>query len=153
MTLSTTICIAFDLFAVELSDTLSLETVTAVTNLCVVLAIAFAYCYLSDWITADLLEIGNVFYSSPWYRLLSVKQQQLLVLPIQRANRLVRLRSLGLIDCSGAVFLSVNKWLTKSIHPSEQSIFNTILIYILQIIQRAASYFLMIRNFNSSQAV
>lgn len=106
MTLTSTIVIAFNLFAVEM-NAISLETIVAFFDLFVTLSLSFAYCYLSDWITADLLEIGDIFYNSPWYRLLSTRKQRLLVLPIQRAHRLVRLRSLGLFDCSAAVFLSV----------------------------------------------
>lgn len=106
MSLSSTICVSFNLYAVEISDTLSLEVIVASFDLAITLALLFAYCYLSDWMTADLLEIGDVFYNSSWYRQ-QTKQQRLLVLPIQRANRLVRLKSLGLFDCSTAVFLSV----------------------------------------------
>lgn len=106
MSLSSTICISFNLYAVEISDILSLEVVVASFDLAITLGLLFAYCYLSDWMTADLFEIGYVFYNSSWYRL-ETKRQRLLVLPIQRANRLVRLKSLGLFDCSTAVFLSV----------------------------------------------
>lgn len=106
MALSYTIVIALCLFAVELNELISIETLVAFINLIVVLVIMFIYCYLSEWVTSDLLEIGEIFYNSPWYEL-AVKEQQLLTLPIQRAHRVFRLKGLGLFECSLFVFSSV----------------------------------------------
>lgn len=107
ITFTCIICIAFNLLAVELSESFSLELMVASSDIAVVIGITAVYYFHSEWITSDLLEIGDNFYNSTWY-LLPVHQQRLLVLPIQRADREFRLKALGLFECSKAVFLSVN---------------------------------------------
>lgn len=106
MVLLITIVIATDLAAVELSDALSLEAMIAIADLALVLMADFVYSFQSDFVTLSMLEIGEIFYNSPWYRLPAAKKR-LLVLPIQRAQREFRLKGLGLIDCSVVVFTSV----------------------------------------------
>lgn len=64
------------------------------------------FCHLSEWITSDFSEIGEIFYNSEWYEL-QVREQRLLTLPIGRAQRVFRLKGLGLFDCSLVVFLMV----------------------------------------------
>lgn len=98
--------IAFNLFVIDLNDSLSYEIIVALADLFFVLNLTLAHFYLSEWITSDLLEIGNIFYNGAWYRLPTM-QQKLLVLPIQRAGRPLHLEGLGLFDCSLAVFVSV----------------------------------------------
>lgn len=107
MTFTCIICIACNLFVLELNDSLNMDIAVALVDLAVVLGLTFAYFYLSEWISAYLLEIGDVFYDSLWYRW-SLQQQRLLVLPIQRSQREFRLKSLGLFDCSLAFFASVS---------------------------------------------
>lgn len=106
ITATCTITIAFNLFVVELNDALSFETTIAIVDLYLILGLTFAYYFLADWITSDLLMIGDVFYNSRWYRL-PPKQQKLLIFPIRRAQRVLRLKSLGIVDCSLPVFASV----------------------------------------------
>lgn len=106
MTLTCIIGIAFNLFVFELNDTLNLEIVIASIDLAAYPGLTFLYFYLSEWITSDLLDISDVFYNSSWYYL-PLQHQKLLVLPIMRAGRDLRLKSLGLFDCSLAVFASV----------------------------------------------
>lgn len=106
ITLTCTIVIASSLFVLELNVFLSIEALIAFINLICVLMPMVIYCYLSEWVTSDLLEIGDIFYNSPWHQLPS-KEQRLVALPIGRAQRMFRLRGVGLIDCSLAVFSSV----------------------------------------------
>lgn len=98
--------LAMDLFAVELNGVASLEGLYALVDALLTFTLMFGYCFGSECVTSDLMEVGDIFYNSSWYRL-PVKQQKLLALPIQRAQREFRLSGLGLIDCSLAVFLSV----------------------------------------------
>lgn len=106
ITLTCTIAIALNLFVIELNDLFSIETTIAMVNIVVVTLPMAIYCYLSEWITSDLLEVGDIFYNSKWYRL-PFEEQRLVALPIERAQRVFRLRGLGLFDCSLAVFYSV----------------------------------------------
>lgn len=102
------IVIACNLLVIELNNQLNMEIIVAMVDLCVMLGITFAYFYLSEWITSDLFEIGDIFYNAPWSRL-PIKQQKLFVLlPIQRAERGLRLKCLGLFECSLAVFWMVS---------------------------------------------
>lgn len=103
MTFTCITVIVFNLFVIELSSTITLEIYCALGDLFTGLALTFVYFYLSEWITSDLLEIGDYFYNSAWYRL-PAKQQKLLVLPIRRAQREFRLKGFGLFDCSLEVF-------------------------------------------------
>lgn len=107
MIFTCTVVIAFNLFVIESSDGYNFEMIIAFIDLSFMVGLTFAYFYLSEWITTDLLEIGDIFYDSPWYRL-PTKHQKLLTLPIQRAGRELRLTGLGLFDCSLAVFSGVS---------------------------------------------
>lgn len=98
--------ITFNLLAVELNGSLNLEIIVSFGNLIRVGGITFLYFYLADWLTTDLLDIGDIFYESVWYQL-PAQQQKLLGLPIQRAQRVMRLTGLGLFECSLPVFAGV----------------------------------------------
>lgn len=106
ITLICAVVIACNLLVFELIDEMNIVMLAAIIDLSVVIAMTFAYFYLSERITSDLLEIDDIFYDSPWYRL-PIKRQKLLVLPIQRAGRELRMTGLGLFDCSLAVFSKV----------------------------------------------
>lgn len=106
ITFTYVISIACNLTVLDSNDTPNLETIAALANMCVVFQLAFVYFYYSEWITTDLLEIGDCFYNSPWYRLPS-KQQKLLVLPVQQAGQELRFKGLGLFDCSLVTFTTV----------------------------------------------
>lgn len=107
MTFTCIVSIVFNLFVIELSGTLDLEAFSAVFNLSHTLALTFAYFYLAEWITSDLLDIEDIFYNSAWYRL-PAKQQKLMVLPIQRAGRPLHMKCVGLFDCSLGSFTAVS---------------------------------------------
>lgn len=105
--LTCVIDIAVNLYVLEMNTSIDLATITAVVDMLFATGFTFTYFYLSEWITADLVEISDHFYNSPWCGVLVAKQQRLLVLTIQQAQREVRLKGLGLFDGSLAVFLSV----------------------------------------------
>lgn len=104
-TLTCSLVIACNLCVFDLSDTFSLEIFVAIFDLYAIL-LNFAYFYLAERISTDSLEIGDFFYNSPWYQL-PAKHQSLLVLPIQRARRELRLSGLGIFECSLMTFSAV----------------------------------------------
>lgn len=112
MALTVTVGTASELFAIELNEAFSFEAVNAMAYIAFVLALMYAYCSASERVTSYLLDVGEMFYNSAWYQL-PVKQQKLLVLPIQRAEREFRLSGLGLFDCSLAVFSSVSNFISQ----------------------------------------
>lgn len=65
------------------------------------------YCKVSESLTGDLERIEDDFYDCSWY-CLSVKHQQMFILPIARAQREYRMMGFGMIECSLATFTSVN---------------------------------------------
>lgn len=101
------VIMAFNLFGLETAK-LDLYTVLAFTELMCTIVPTYIYCYLSEQLTADLLDIGDIFYSSVWYKL-PVNLQRLVTLPILRSQWPILLSGLGLIDCSLSVFLSVGQ--------------------------------------------
>lgn len=103
------IIIAFDLFTMESANTSYLLLVVSFTEMASTVVPTYIYCSLSETFTYDLVEIGDTFYSSTWYKM-PVKYQKLLRIPVMRSQREVRLSGLGLIDCSLNVFLSVRKY-------------------------------------------
>lgn len=106
MTITCSVVLAFSLFVIDFCGVFSYDALNATLNSILILAVMFTYCYLSEGMTSDLVGIGNIFYNSQWYRL-RVKEQKLMALPIQRAQRAYRLKGLHLYDCSLAVFSSV----------------------------------------------
>lgn len=106
LTFTCTIVIAANLVVVELSEAIDVEILVAFTDMATLIGMTFIYFYLAEWITSDLLGIADHFYNSAWHHL-PVKQQKLLVLTIQRAHRELRLKGLGLFNCSLPVFSSV----------------------------------------------
>lgn len=106
MTFTCVIVITLNLLVVELNESINLEVIVAFLNAGIMIGLTFALFYLAEWITSDLLSIGELFYNSAWYRL-SVHEQTRLVLSIQRAHRELRLNGLGLFACSLPVFSSV----------------------------------------------
>lgn len=109
MTIACTIVAALSLFVGELNG-MRLESWFAFMDALIALLIMFTFCYLSECITSNLLEIGDVFYNSEW-QLLPVNKQRLLIPPIEKGQRIFRLKGLGFFDCSLAAFSSVrNFW-------------------------------------------
>lgn len=107
ITLECTIVLALNLYVLELNLTINMEAVIAFLLMFNVFSFSFSHFYLSERLTDDLVSIGDIFYNSPWYRLLPAKQQKLLVLPIQQAQREFRLKGLGIFICSLAAFSTV----------------------------------------------
>lgn len=99
--------VAFNLCVVELTNTLNMEAIIAIMDIWAMLGLTFAYFYLAEWITSDQLEVGVIFYNSPWYQL-SIKHQKLLALPIQRAASELRLKCFNLFECSLLTFSAVS---------------------------------------------
>lgn len=106
ITFTCIIVIACNLFIIETNDALSFPIIVALADVITLVGLSFIYFYVSERITSKMMEIGDIFYHSAWYRL-PTKQQSCLILPIQRAQREFRLRGLGLYDCSLPVFFSV----------------------------------------------
>lgn len=104
------LAIAMQLFLLESTKLISFDTMISIYFIFVFTTTAFIYCYLSEIVTTGLLRIGDNFYHFAWY-LLPVQQQQLFLMPIQRAYREFYFSGFGLIDCSLKNFLSV-----KSVH-------------------------------------
>lgn len=78
-------------------------------GLCVTILSIYILCFLSENVTNTLEAIGDIFYNSAWYRL-PPKQQELFIVPIQRAQINFRLSGIGIVECSLKVFLSVRRF-------------------------------------------
>lgn len=116
----------------------------------ILLPMIFAFCFLAELITANLFHIGGIFYDSLWYQL-PAKQQRIVIFPIQRGGRGFRFRSLGLIDCSLATFLSVFfNYFSKicKLCSLKMFFFSNLLLLLawFQLIRTAWSYFVIIRR-------
>lgn len=108
MLLACSVTVAFNLAALDRTNSFSVELMTTLYNLFCVVAMTFVYCYLSEKVTSNLSGIGDAFYEAIWYEW-PIRQQRNVVMPIQRAKKLFRLKSMGLIDCSLSVFSSVGR--------------------------------------------
>lgn len=104
--------VALDFFSLELNETLSLETIASLYDIATMSTMTFLYCYYSETVTEALLDVGDVFFYSPWYES-AMNQNGLLAiisLPVQRAQREFRLVGFQLVECSLAVFLKVSRY-------------------------------------------
>lgn len=78
--------LAFGIFALDSTlDEPGFSTFLCILILLNALIPTFVYCYFADTYSTDLLDVGDVFYNSFWY-ILPVKQQILMIIPIQRAQ-------------------------------------------------------------------
>lgn len=104
------LCSAIELalytFVIDGTAVMSPASNTAIIGAMTVLLPTFLFCKLSENMTDRLLKIGDVFYKCPWYRL-SVRQQKLFLLPIQRGQMEYRISGLGIVECSLAIFTAV----------------------------------------------
>lgn len=100
------IVIAFNLLLLEVSDHIDLSIVASLYNMSATMTMTIIFCFLSEHITAVLLNVGDVFYESMWYRL-PTRQQKLLGLALSRSQREFRLKGLGMIYCSLFTFSKV----------------------------------------------
>lgn len=106
MTLTCTTAIALDLLAIELNSAYSLDRMNAIIDSFIMMSNMLVYSCLSEFISSDLIEIGDFFYNLAWYQL-PVEKQKLFGLPIQRAQRIFQLNGMGLCNCSLEVFSKV----------------------------------------------
>lgn len=79
----------------------------SIVGIATIIIATYIYCYLSEFFTHELCMIGDHFYNCDWYRL-PIKQQQMFIMPIQRAQVEFRMTGLGIIECSLRVFSSVS---------------------------------------------
>lgn len=99
--------IATFLVAIESNDLLSVTFCASMAGMTNVLLPSALYCRLSDNLTWNLYSIGDDFFNFTWYRL-RIRQQKLFLLPIERSQGELRLKGLGIVECSLRVFSSVN---------------------------------------------
>lgn len=107
ITAECSISIAFNLFVLEFIDNVVVKYM-AFLNISMNFEIVFAYFYLSERITTDLLSIGDLFYNSTWYQQLSAKQQKCLTVSMIRSQCEIRLTGFGIVDCSLITFSKVS---------------------------------------------
>lgn len=145
--LLTMVGVTLNLYAIELSDSFSVEAATAIFDLLMILMGCFAYFVAAEHVTSALLEIDAIFHNSPWYRL-TAKQLKLLVVPMQQSQRVVRFSGLGFVDLSLAAYSSVRikSKLGKSSAFRQHFCIQCLFPPEIQIIRTAWSYFLIIRQ-------
>lgn len=101
---------AFSLFALDQSIStheVDYNSFVSLSALVSAFIPTFVYCYFAEGLTADLLKVGDIFYESKWYKLSNL-EQRILILPIQRAQRVFQLNGYAFVACSLNVFLKVN---------------------------------------------
>lgn len=94
---------ALCLFSIEANSIFSTDNIIILYVLLSVVLTTYILCYLSETITQNLLDTGDIFYQSPWF-LLPIKQQMFFVVPIKRSQKVFHLKGLGFINCSSRVF-------------------------------------------------
>lgn len=97
---------ALYLFGFEAGFVIDMSLFVKIAGFLTIAAMTFVYCYFSEGATHDLAAIGGIFYDCAWYRL-PLKQQMLLIVSIQRAQKSYRMNGLGLVECSLRTFASV----------------------------------------------
>lgn len=95
------------MFAIDETKGMNPSNSTAIEGALTVLLPSYLFCQLSENVTERLENIGDVFYGCSWYYL-SAEQQQMFLLPIQRAEKKFRLNGLDIVDCSLEIFSRVN---------------------------------------------
>lgn len=130
-------------FMIDLAatNTLDFEFLGTFSSIIVILIQLIIYCHLSENVTNDLAQTGDVFYESQWFPL-PVKLQKVYILPILRSQKDFRVTGLGIIECSLRVFASVRLTLLRC----EKFWFNIFFFFILQIIRTASSYFILMHG-------
>lgn len=106
--------LAIYMVGMDRSGVLSMNFCLALCGLVTIIASTYIYCFLSEGVTSELGAVGDIFYEYPWHQL-PAKQQQLFILPIQRARKEFRMTGLGLVECSLRVFASVRAFLAFQI--------------------------------------
>lgn len=100
--------VAFSLFALDESmEEINLNTFMSFSALLYAIFSTIIYCYFADRLTADLFEVGDIFYESMWYKLPN-QEQKASILSIQRAHRIFRMKCYGIVDCTLDTFTKVD---------------------------------------------
>lgn len=102
--------VAINLFAMELISSFSMEVLVGIFNIGTIVALTFIHCYYAENITEALLDVGDAFYNSEWYKGSLERNKAYLLFPIQRSQHEFRLVSFELIECSLPVFVKVGQW-------------------------------------------
>lgn len=107
------ICTVLELLTVDQSihdERFVLFDVTIITSITILglhLSIVFILCLYGEALSAQSLQVTNIIYSNLlWYKL-PVQQQQILNMPIRRAQKIFRLKGYGIFDCSMELYLKV----------------------------------------------
>lgn len=99
--------VAISLFAIDRSlQNINLNTLINIYCLLTSLVFNFFICSYSEDLTQRSLDVADIIYDSNWYRL-QYKQQKLLIMSIQRSQRIFRLKGFQIVDCSMEIFLKV----------------------------------------------
>lgn len=124
------ILIALSLTALERNaDDFTYDFVISVSSLVAAFVSTFIYCMFADSLTTSLSRFGDIFYNSLWYEM-PIKERALLILTIQRSQKLFRLNGYRFYDCSLESFATVNLFDNKMLHTNSQlfMIYSTIQI-------------------------
>lgn len=89
----------FVLDGVMLAKASDFNDLIVYTFLVTAICLNFVLCYYADKLTEEACEVGDAMYSTAWYEM-PVQQQMLLVLPLCRAQKLIRLTGFGLYTYS-----------------------------------------------------
>lgn len=100
------VVIALGLFGLQSNNMISTDTIVSTYEVFCVVVVTFIYCHLSNTATSELFQITDVFYDCNWF-MLPVKYQTILILPMQRAQRVFYFNGLGMVDCTLRTFLVV----------------------------------------------
>lgn len=98
---------ALCLFSLE-SNGISVENSVTLYALLSAVITTYVVCHLSETITQNLHNVGDIFYDSNWIAL-PIKQQMLFMVIIKRSQQIFYLKGFGCIKCSLQVFSSVSK--------------------------------------------
>lgn len=99
--------IAFILFALDQSmKEMNFDTLLTIDCLMTTNFLNFILCHFSEELTQRSFDVADIIFKSKWYKL-SIKQQQLLVMPIHRSQKEFRLKGHKIIECSMETFLTV----------------------------------------------
>lgn len=99
--------LALFLFQIDAANAMSAYNFIPISGASTVLLPTFLFCKLSENMSAQLQTIGEAFYECSWY-CLSARQQRGFLLPIQRAQKEVRMNGLDIVECSLENFSAVS---------------------------------------------
>lgn len=93
--------IAFFIFVMDgvLTKAIDFNDVIVYNFLVAATSVNFILCNYADKLTKEASEVGDAIYNTAWYEM-PVEQQQMLLLPIQRSQKLIRLTGFGIYTYS-----------------------------------------------------